>query len=328
MGRSFTQRFLPRRDVLAAVGALVLMLTLGSIFNAGGVFFEPSTHTDTWHQNAAMGVLACGLTIVILTGGIDLAVGSVVALCAVVFALLILKRDPPLTGWLAIPLSLLVGIGAGAISGSLIAFARIQPFVATLALMAAARGAAKWLTDGVKVQKFPYPPLIEALNTKIPIGPLAVSIHIPIFLAIAACTLILLRTQVLGVRIYAIGGNEQAAHYSGIPVRRVKLLAYAICGLCSGIAGVMFCALERQGNPDGGVGYELTAIAMVVIGGTSLAGGRGGILLTLLGCLTIGYLRKILDLNSVGTPQQLMITGAIIVIAVLAQGIRRRDKSA
>ncbi|HLO40090.1 MAG TPA: ABC transporter permease [Phycisphaerales bacterium] len=336
------RRLRPSRDILAAACALALMLLIGAFFNADGVFFELATHADTWSQNAAMGVLACGLTVVIITGGIDLAVGSVVALTAVCFALLVMKREPPLHAALAIPLVLLVGAGTGFVSGLLIAFARIQPFVATLAVMAAARGLAKWLTDGVKIQKFPYPDLIEQLNTRLtlttgllnPEDPAseivpyaAVSIHVPIFLVVAAITLVLLRFHSLGVRLYAVGGNEQAARYAGVPVRAVKLIAYTFCGVCSALAGLLFCTLERQGNPDGGVGYELTAIAMVVIGGTSLAGGRGGVMLTFLGVLTIGYLRKILDLNNVGTPQQLMITGGIIVLAVLVQGFRRAERS-
>ncbi len=338
MAQGLPRRLIPGRDVLAALGALALMLALGCVFNAEGVFFDLSTHADTWSQNAAMGVLACGLTVVIITGGIDLSVGSVVAMCSVTLALLVMKREPGMPGWIAVPVALLVGTGCGAISGVLVAFARVQPFVATLAVMAAARGLAKWLTDGVKVQKFPYPELIETLNTKIPlmkgladpadpasevVTTAAVSVHVPIFLVVAGVTAVLLRFHSLGVRLYAVGDNEQAARYAGVGVRWVKLLAYTYCGLCSGIAGVLFCALERQGNPDGGVGYELTAIAMVVIGGTSLSGGRGGVVLTGLGVLTIGYLRKILDLNNVGTPQQLMITGGIIVVAVLVQGLRR-----
>jgi ribose transport system permease protein len=332
----------PSRDVIAAGCALCLMLAIGSFFNADGVFFELATHADTWSQNAAMGILACGLTVVIITGGIDLAVGSVVALTSVTFALLVMKREPPMSGAVAVPIVLVVGAGTGLVSGLLVSFARVQPFVATLAVMAAARGLAKWLTDGVKIQKFPYPDLIEKLNTRLTLttGPLdpenpsseivpyaAVSIHVLIFLAVVVLTLAILRFHRIGVQIYAIGGNEQAARYAGVPVRAVKLIAYTFCGMCSALAGLLVCTLERQGNPDGGVGYELTAIAMVVIGGTSLSGGRGGVMLTLLGVLTIGYLRKILDLNNVGTPQQLMITGGIIVLAVLIQGFRRFDRA-
>ncbi len=311
-----------RRDVLGASAALLLVLALGAAFNADGAFFAWSTHTDTLAQSAGFGILACGLTVVIITGGIDLAVGSVAALTGVVFALLVMRHEVP--GVLAIPAAVATGAACGAVSGSLVAFARVQPFVATLAVMAAARGLAKWLSDGVKVQKFPYPPLLESLNSKLGFGDGWVSIHVPIFLAVAALTVLVLRTQTLGVRLYAVGDNETAARYAGIPVRTTKLVAYTLSGALAGVAGVLFCAIERQGNPDGGVGYELTAIAMVVIGGTTLAGGRGGALLTIIGTLTIGYLRKVLDINGIDTAYQLMITGGVIVAAVLAQGLRRR----
>ena len=309
------------RDVLAACSALMLVLILGAAFNADGAFFMPGTHADTLAQNAGYGVLACGLTVVIITGGIDLAVGSVVALTGVVFSMLVMRREMP--GVVAIPAAVGVGALCGAVSGSLIAFARVQPFVATLAVMAAARGLAKWLSDGVKIQKFPYPPLLESLNAKFGPAGAEVTVHVPIFIGAAALTLLMMRTQTLGVRLYAVGDNETAARYAGVPVRATKLVAYIISGALSGVAGVLFCAIERQGNPDGGVGYELTAIAMVVIGGTTLAGGRGGVLLTVIGTLTIGYLRKVLDINSVSTAYQLMITGGVIVVAVLAQGLRR-----
>jgi ribose transport system permease protein len=128
----------------------------------------------------------------------------------------------------------------------------------------------------------------------------------------------------MGLAVYATGDNEQAARYAGLPVARTKVFAYTLSGLLAGLAGVAFAAREHQANPDGGQGYELTAIAMVVIGGTSLSGGRGGVALTVLGALTIGYLRKILDINGLDPAQQLMITGAIILLAVLVQGFRRR----
>jgi len=310
------------RDAIAAGAALALVLALGAVFNADGAFFVASTHADTLAQCAGYGVLACGLTVVIITGGIDLAVGSVVALSGVVFAMLVMRHDLP--GVVAIPAAVTVGAACGAVSGSLVAFARVQPFVATLAVMASARGLAKWVADGVKIQKFPYPPLLESLNAKFGPAGAELTVHVPVCAAAAVISWLVLRTQTLGVRLYAVGDNETAARYAGVPVRATKLIAYIISGALSGVAGVLFCALERQGNPDGGAGYELTAIAMVVIGGTTLAGGRGGILLTVIGTLTIGYLRKVLDINAVSTAHQLMITGGVIVAAVLAQGMRRR----
>jgi ribose transport system permease protein len=309
-------------EVLFALAGVVLVAVLGCVFNANGVFFRPGTHADTLWQNGAFGILACGLTVVIISGGIDLSVGSVVALSGVVFASLVMKREAP--GTWAIPAAIGVGAACGLINGALVAFVRVQPFIATLAMMAFARGLAKWLSDGQVITKYPYPDLIESLNSSFNIAGFKLSLHVVVFLACATLTFLFLRTTTRGVHTYATGDNEEAARYAGVPVRLTKVLAYTLCGAFAGLAGVLFAALERQGNPDGGVGYELTAIAMVVVGGTPLTGGRGGITLTVLGMLTIGYLRKILDINAVETAMQLMITGGIIVLAVLAQGIRRR----
>lgn len=310
------------REVAFALIGVVLVAVIGCIFNADGVFFRAGTHADTLWQMSAYGVLACGLTVVIIAGGIDLSVGSVVALSGVGFAMLVMRHASP--GVVAVPAAAAVGALAGLVSGLLIAFVRVQPFIATLAMMAFARGLAKYFADGQVITKYPYPRLLEVLNTNFDLGGFKLSLHTVVFIACAGLTLALLRSTCWGVHAYAIGDNETAARYAGVPVRLTKVLAYSLCGAYAGLGGVLFSALERQGNPDGGVGYELTAIAMVVVGGTPLAGGRGGIALTVLGTLTIGYLRKILDINAVETAMQLMITGGIIVLAVLAQGFRRR----
>ena len=311
-----------RREVVFALAGVLLVAALGCVFNADGVFFRAGTHADTLWQNAAYGILACGLTVVIICGGIDLSVGSVVALSGVVFATLVMKREA--SGTVAIPAAVAVGAACGLVNGLLIAFIRIQPFIATLAMMAFARGMAKWVSEGQVVTKYPYPDLIESLNSNVSLGGFKLSLHVAVFAICAVLTLLLLRTSSRGVFTYAVGDNEEAARYAGAPVRLTKVLAYTLCGAFAGLAGVLFSALERQGNPDGGAGFELTAIAMVVVGGTPLSGGRGGITLTILGMLTIGYLRKILDVNAIDTATQLMITGGIIVLAVLAQGIRKR----
>jgi ribose/xylose/arabinose/galactoside ABC-type transport system permease subunit len=144
-----------------------------------------------------------------------------------------------------------------------------------------------------------------------------------IFLVCALVTWVLLTYHRLGRQIYAIGGNEEAARLSGVPVGMTKMLAYMGSGLFAGVAGLCQAAQEQQGDPEAGAGYELSAIAIVVIGGTNLSGGRGGMGLTLLGTLTIGYLEKILSINAVPEASRLMLTGFIILIAVLAQRRRR-----
>lgn len=309
--------------VLYAAAALLLVLGLGSCFSAGGAFFSGYTHSSTLAQAAAFAILACGMTVVILTGGIDLSVGSLVALSGVVSAFLMTESGWP--DWLA----LLAGVGAGAacgmVSGSLVAALRLQPFIATLAMMAFARGLAKRISGNTKILMLSPPPVLEFLGSRIEL-PLGVTVPVGVLLALACigAVLALLRLLPLGVAIYAIGDNQEAARYAGVRVGRTKVLAYTLCGALAGLAGILVSAREQQANPDGGIGYELTAIAMVVVGGTSLSGGRGGVILTVLGALTIGYLQKILDINGIEPDQQLMITGGIIALAVLVQGLRRR----
>lgn len=309
--------------MLFALGALALVLCFGLIFNADGAFFRGYIHTATLGQLSGYLIMACGMTIVILSGGIDLSAGSIVAISGVLASHLYKDLQWPAAA--AMGAGLLSGVACGATSGIAVAYFRLQPFVATLAMMAFARGVAKWTTEGKKVVLMDMPASWDWLDRNIPI---AGGFQLPtVVLPAIACVgmvLVLLRRTPLGLDIYAIGDNEQAARYAGVAVRRIKLLTYCISGLAAAMAGIAFSIREHQGNPDGGMGYELTAIAMVVVGGTSLSGGRGGAALTLLGALVIGYLKTILDMNGFDPDKQLMITGAILALAALAQGLRRR----
>jgi ribose transport system permease protein len=306
-----------------ALLALAAVLALGAVFHQEGAFFRWSTHRDMLREIAVEGILACGMTLVILSGGIDLSVSSVLGLSAVSFALLTI----PL-GWgagPAIALALLIGIVAGAASGTLVARLKLQPFIVTLAMMVFARGMAKRLSGGKKVTAYTagaggLPPVFDLLDTRVLDG--NVAIVTLVFLATVALTWIVLRRLRLGRWLYAVGGNAEAARLSGVPVERVLTAAYALSGAFAALAGVCQAAQETHGDPETGTGYELDAIAMVVIGGTSLSGGRGGVGLTLIGVLTIGYLRKILSLNAFSTDSRLMLTGAIIVAAALFQRAR------
>jgi ribose transport system permease protein len=313
-----------------AMVALALVLALGLICNADGAFFKWGTHRDALRQASVFGILACGMTLVIISGGIDLAVGSVLALAAVTFSLMSIHWGwPPMA---AVPLCLLVGALCGAVAGSLTAGFRIQPFIATLAMMVFARGLAKTVSGGIKISTavknpdgtFHYvdvPPVFRTIDSRIFGGDL--SVVTVIFLVCALLAWIALARHRWGRQLYAIGGNEEAARLSGVPVALTKILAYTSCGLLAAVAGLCQAAQEQQGDPETGAGYELTAIAAVVIGGTSLSGGRGGLGLTLLGTLTIGYLEKILSINAVPEASRLMLTGTIIVLAVLAQRGKR-----
>ena len=309
-----------------AVIALSLVLALGCVFHAEGAFYKFGTHRDALRQASVFGILACGMTLVIVTGGIDLSVGSVLALVAVCFSLMSIHWG--WSAWLAVPLCLAAGGACGAVSGTLAAGFRIQPFIATLAMMVFARGLAKTASGGIKVStavqnpdgSYRYvdvPAIFRAIDSRV-LGDNVSVVTVILLVCVAGCWVVLSRHRV-GRALYAIGGNEEAARLSGVGVLRVKALAYVASGLTAAVAGICQAAQEQQGDPEAGVSYELTAIAIVVIGGTSLAGGRGGIGLTLIGMLTIGYLEKILSINAVPEASRLMLTGAIIAAAVLTQ---------
>lgn len=322
------KRWLGLPAIQASIPLLVVLL-LGAAFSRDGAFFEWATHRAMLREISVHGILACGMTLVIIAGGIDLSVGSVLGLGAVTFALF----SMPLELGPAVSVGGVLGLAVllGAISGILISFAKLQPFIATLAMMVFARGLAKHLSDGKKVTTYvdatgtsvPYPEIFAALDTRIFGGQIAV-----VTVIFAICALVshlILAHMRLGRYLYAVGGNPDAARLAGVPVRLTSISAYVISGLFAGIAGICQAAQETHGDPETGTGYELDAIAIVVLGGTSLMGGRGGILQTLIGALTLGYLQKVLSLNAVSTESRLMLTGAIIVGAVLFQ---RRIQSA
>ncbi len=312
--------------IARALAALAVIVLLGCIFHQQGAFFRWTTHQQVLREVSVDGILACGMTLVIITAGVDLSVGSVLALAAVAFATLSLARGQP--AYLAIPAVLALGAALGAANGALVSVARIQPFVVTLAAMVFARGLAKRIADGKKVTSYvvgpdgvghstPLPPVFEWLDTRILGG--SISIVTVVFLACVAATWVILARSKLGRHLYAVGGSLEAARLSGVPTRRVTIYAYALSGLFAAIAGICQAAQETHGDPETGIGYELDAIAMVVIGGTPLRGGKGGVGLTLVGALTIGYLQKILSLNAFALETRLMLTGAIILGAVLFQ---------
>jgi ribose transport system permease protein len=315
---------------LRAIGALLAILALGSVFNQDGAFFEWSTHRDMLRQVSVAGMLACGMTLVIVTGGIDLSVGSVVGLVAVLFSMVTIHWG--WSPWLAIPACVGAGMLCGLLSGGVIAGFGVQPFISTLAMMVFARGLAKFLSGGQKIStviqtedgsfnNVELPAIFTAIDHKI-LGENFAVVTLVFAVCLGVCWLLLSRMR-WGRYFYATGGNEAAAKVSGVPTAKVKLLAYGMSGMLAAVAGICQAAQEQQGDPESGAGYELTAIAMAVIGGTSLAGGRGGLGYTLFGAITIGYLEKILSINAVGESSRLMLTGSIIIAAVLLQRSRK-----
>ncbi len=316
---------------LRALLALALVLAVGAAFHAEGAFFQWSTHSAMLRQASVHGILACGMTLVIVTAGIDLAVGSVLGLSAVVFSLLTIHM-----GWGAVPaVAAVLGAGVllGALSGGLVSGFGLQPFIVTLAMMVFARGLAKLVSGGQKISQavlrpdgsgydsVELPRVFDLVDSRILGG--TVWVVTLVLLAVAAASWVILARLRVGRHAYAVGANPEAARLAGVPVSATLVFVYAFSGLCAAVAGICQAAQEQQGDPETGAGYELSAIAMVVIGGTSLMGGRGGVVLTIVGMLTIGYLQKILSLNAVGEAGRLMLTGAIIVGAVLFQRSRR-----
>jgi ribose transport system permease protein len=327
-------RFFDALDSYRGIIAFVVVFILGVVFSPKSlttgmpVFLSVRTQLDILYEYAEYGLLATGMTLVILSGGIDLSVSSVLGFCATLFALLTIGF-----GWGIGPAILVVvaaGFAAGVINGTLVSKFRMQPFVATLAMMVAARGAAKLISGGIKVEpsaqpwyklKESTPAFFQWMTQSMPhIGVQPSTLLFIIGIVVMA---VVVRYTTFGRRLYAIGGNEEAARLSGIKINWNKILAYALCAGFAALAGIVNACRQDIGDPEAGFGFELNAIAAVVIGGTSLMGGRGGMTFTMVGVLIVAHINKILSLNAVDIAPRMMIQGAIIVLAVLIQQKRR-----
>jgi ribose transport system permease protein len=303
---------------------LVLILIIGAIISPatpGGanVFLSPGNLTDVILQNSEIGIIALAMTFVIIGAGIDLSVGSVLSVSGCIAASMMMVWSPNSSSFLAIVLALVAGAAIGLVNGLIITGIRLQPFVMTLATMIGVRGFTKWMTGNANVDlgfnsdgaHTPSGDFAELFSSK------GFAITLWIILAIVA-HLILTRT-VYGRYLRAIGENERAAAYTGLPVKGVRIASYVGAGLFAALAGLIHCARSHQGNPNDGVGYELDVIAAVVIGGTALAGGRGSIIGTVTGTLVLGLLTNVLLLHKVDSNVELMIKAVIIVVAVWLQ---------
>ena len=265
-------------------------------------------------QTSVHGIMAVGMTFVVLTAGIDLSVGSVLALAGVVCAAL------EHAGWplaLVISATLLLGAAAGLVNGLLITLGKVTPFVVTLGTMSAARGLAHIYTGGEPISGFGT--AFRFLGSGHVMG---LPVPILLFAATAAAAAIALNATVLGRYIYAIGGNEEAARLCGVRVRLYKAAAYGICGLTSALAAIVLTSRLNAGESIAGTGYELDVIASVVIGGTSLMGGRGTMGGTVVGALLIGAVNNGMNLLLISPYYQLVVKGTIIVAAVLLDRLR------
>ncbi|MBI0579332.1 ABC transporter permease [Neobacillus cucumis] len=298
--------------VFAKYGIYIAFAILFVILSVSSESFLTTTNLiNILRQVSIIGIVAIGMSFIIITGGIDLSVGSIMALSAVVAASFA-KADTSYSLFIPIIVGMAVGLACGLINGVLVAKWKVAPFIATLGMMTAARGLAMVYTDGR--------PVIGLSNSYNHIGSgsfLNIPIPIIAFIIIALIGIFLLRFTVFGRYVYATGGNEQSAKLSGIRVNFIKIGVYGIAGLLAGIGGMILSSRIMSGSPVLGEGYELDAIEAVVIGGTSLFGGVGSIIGTLAGVLIIGVMNNGLDLLNVSSYYQQILKGAIIVIAVL-----------
>ena len=308
-------------NLIQTAGILPVLIVIAIIFS----FIAPNFLTENnllniVRQASINIVLATGMTVVILTGGIDLSVGSVLAVSAVTAMVVSLM---PELGWAAVPIALLIGLVLGALNGLLVAYAGLPPFIVTLGSMTTLRGLAYLLAGGTTI-----------INSKIDfawignayLGPLPWIVVIAFLVLLA--TWFLLRHTVLGIYIYGVGGNPQAARLTGIKVGQVMLFVYAFSGLLAGLGGVMTTSRLYSANGVLGTGYELDAIAAVILGGTSFVGGIGTVIGTLFGALIIATLNNGLTLMNVSFFWQLVIKGLVIIIAVALDKYRHKGAGA
>lgn len=297
---------------LSLLGVLAVLIAVGGLT-------EPDAFLDTGNlqliltQSSVIGVVTVGVTFVIISGGIDLSVGAMVALASV-WATTLATQDFGFAGILFT--AVVVGLAAGLVNGVLIAYGRLVPFIATLAMLASARGLALQITDG-KTQ-------IVTVQSVLDLGlPDSYVLGIPplvlVFAAVTVAGWLILNRTTFGRRTVAVGGNAEAARLAGIDVRRQRLYLYLLSGLCCGIAAFMLVVLSGSGQNTNGNLYELDAIAAAIIGGTLLSGGRGTIVGSVLGVLVFTTITNIFALNNLQSDVQQIAKGAIIVAAVLVQ---------
>jgi ribose transport system permease protein len=311
------------KSVLGLIAIFVLAIIISPIAHDGSnIFLQSGNLTDILRQISIIGIIALAMTYVILTAGIDLSVGSTLALATAITAAYVTRPSSGgivIHGLMAVSLALGASALIGALNGATVSFLKIPPFIVTLASMIGVRGLAKWMTNNENIDigfGTDAASLFAAfVNQKIVI--------VGAFVLLAVVFWIILERTVFGRYVRAVGDNEVASLYTGLPIRKTKTVVYLLTGLLTGVAGVIYTAENHQGNPNAGVAYELDAIAAVVIGGTSLAGGSGSISGTVVGTLIMGILTNILRLKNVDSNVEMMVKAVIIVLAVAIQKQRK-----
>lgn len=307
------------------IAVFVAAVILSPRNDDGEILFLTSENLfNTVRAISEIGIIGIGLTFVILIGGIDLSVGSVLGLAAVGSAVLMVNDGLGIVP--AVALVLLAGMVFGFLQGTAVALLGVQAFIVTLAGLQIARGLARMWSGGETIQisygsgEGQAPMAFSLLGERTFNG--VVPIPALIFAGVAVVAILFLRSSAYSRHLYAIGGNEKAARLAGVPVNRVKIIAFVIAGFCAALAGIVHAGQLNAGSPNDGIAYELDGIAAVVVGGTSLAGGRGSVVGTIAGALLLGILNNILSLNNVDTDIQLLIKGLVIVAAAALQRLR------
>ncbi len=305
------------RALLDSVSLVVVLIVLVVFFGAmTDHFFTAATFQTIANQVPDAVVVAVGMTFVLIIGGIDLSVGSVLALAGAVLGVGLTRYSLPIP--IALVLCVSVGLFCGALNGVVVIRWNLPSFIVTLGMLEAARGAAYLLA---RSQTQYLGGTLDRLATPVIMG-LSLSFLIAVFFAVAAQ--IFLSYTASGRHLFALGANEETARLSGIATRRLKLMVFTLTGLLSAVAAPMYCARLSAANPNDAQGYELQAIAAVVIGGTSLMGGRGSVINSVLGVLIIKVLENGLYQIGAQLPTQRLVTGAVIVVAVIADVYRRK----
>ncbi|MFD7164378.1 ABC transporter permease/substrate-binding protein [Streptomyces violascens] len=310
-GATIVRRLLLDNGALSALVVLVAAMALLS-----GDFLTTQNLLNVGVQAAVTAILAFGVTFVIVSAGIDLSVGSVAALSATVLAWSATSEGVPV--WLAVLMAVATGIGCGLVNGVLVSYGKLPPFIATLAMLSVGRGLSLVISQGSPIA-FPdsVSVLGDALGGWLPVP-------VPVMIAAGLVTALVLSRTYIGRSMYAIGGNEEAARLSGLRVKRQKLVIYALSGLFAAVAGIVLASRLVSAQPQAAQGYELDAIAAVVIGGASLSGGVGKASGTLIGALILAVLRNGLNLLSVSAFWQQVVIGVVIALAVLLDTLRRK----
>jgi len=289
-----------------AIAFVILFIVMSA---ATDTFFTPENLINVTRQASTVIIVAIGMTYVLILGGIDLSVGSVACLAGTLSAGFMTKNAIPIP--LAIILGLGIGVGIGVISGIMVSQVKIPPFIATLAMMSTARGLSLVYTGGYPITNMPEQALFLGRGY---IGKLPVPVLI--MLIVLVISWVLLSSTKFGRYIYAIGGNEECSRLSGIKVNRTKIIVYAFCGLMAGISGLLLTMRLASGQPTLGQGMELDAIAACVLGGTSLAGGKGYMLGTIIGCFFMVIMGNGFNILGISSFYQQVLTGIILLVAV------------